>query len=151
MLSHSQSGAQLARYLLDKSEHYIPHIRAIAFTDSTHNIQWAKKQNKDSLKELLESERSVYFKCSKEGNNDPLLHPLSSVGEAVDTDDFWKHRFGNIKTLCAGTTEHSLTNWFARCHIWDHFDRYLAAKDVEADGNDDNDDDSNGSAIRAKK
>jgi len=142
VLSHSQSGAQLARYLLDKSEHYIPHIRAIAFTDSTHNIQWAKSQNKDSLKELLESDNCVYFKCSKDNSSDELLDPLPSVGEPVDTDDFWKHRFGNIKTFCAGTSEHSLTNWFARCHIWDHFDKHLPRVMSKPSSLDDEDDDS---------
>ncbi|KAG7365307.1 hypothetical protein IV203_038510 [Nitzschia inconspicua] len=125
VLSHSQSGAQLARYLLDKSEHYIPHIRAVAFTDSTHNIQWAKSKNVAGLREFLESDDCIYFKCSKDSNNDPILNPLSSVGKEVETDDFWKHRFGNIKTLCAGTSEHALTNWFARCHIWEHFDKRL--------------------------
>lgn len=125
VLSHSQSGAQLARYLLDKSKHYIPHIRAVAFTDSTHNIQWAKTKDVAGLKEFLESEDCIYFKCSKNDSNDPLLNPLSSVGTEVETDDFWKHRFGNIKTVCAGTSEHSLTNWFARCHIWEHFDQRL--------------------------
>ena len=125
VLSHSQSGAQLIRYLLTKSEWYLPRIRAIAFTDSTHNIQWTKRNNQEALKKLLESDECVYFKRSDQ-NIDHILNPLSSIGEVVDTDKFWKHRFGKIKTLCAGTSEHSLTNWFARYHIWDHFDRYLA-------------------------
>jgi hypothetical protein len=128
VLSHSQSGAQLARYLLDKAEFYIPHLRAVAFTDSTHNIQWAKTKNFHELKDFLESDDCVYFRCSKGHSNDPLLNPLTSLGEEVDTDDFWKHRFGNIRTLCAGTSEHSLTNWFARCHIWEHFDSRLSAR-----------------------
>jgi hypothetical protein len=124
VLSHSQSGAQFARYLLDKSEHYVPHIRAIAFTDSTHNIQWAKERK--DLHQLLESDSCVYFKCSKESEfNDDTLDPLDSAGKEVDTDTFWQHRFGRISTRCAGTTEHSLTNWFARQHIWEHFDQFL--------------------------
>lgn len=122
VLSHSQSGAQFTRYLLDKSEFYVPHIRAVAFTDSTHNVQWAKK--KEDLRHLLESGSCVYFKCASDSNNHGLK-PLATIGEAVDTDEFWIHRFGTIKTLCAGTSEHSLTNWFARCLIWDHFDQYL--------------------------
>jgi hypothetical protein len=123
VLSHSQSGAQLARYLLDKSKHYVPHIRAVVFTDSTHNIQWAR-QDKD-LERLLESEKSLYFKVSKERSETSLLTPLESLGSEVDTDHFWQHRFGRISTRCAGTNEHSLTNWFARHHIWDHFDSHL--------------------------
>jgi hypothetical protein len=122
VLSHSQSGAQFARYLLEKSNHYVPHIRAVAFTDSTHNIQWAR-ENKD-LHQLLQSDNCVYFKCSKDSPKE-VLAPLETTGEDVETDHFWEHRFGTIKTKCAGTTEHSLTNWFVHSHIWDHFDQFL--------------------------
>ena len=125
VLSHSQSGAQLARYLLEKSELYLPHIRAVAFTDSTHNIQWAR-ENKD-LHQMLQSDTCVYFKCSKEHSED-RMKPLDSLGSEVETDQYWQHRFGNIRTRCAGTSEHSLTNWFARYHIWDHFDSFLRAR-----------------------
>lgn len=128
VLSHSQSGAQFARYLLEKSNHYVPHIRAVAFTDSTHNIQWAR-ENKD-LHQLLQSDNCVYFKCSKEEAPKEVLSPLETTGEDVETDHFWEHRFGRIKTKCAGTTEHSLTNWFARTHIWDHFDHFLHNKET---------------------
>jgi hypothetical protein len=121
VLSHSQSGAQFARYLLEKSQHYVPHIRAVAFTDSTHNIQWAR-ENKD-LHQLLQSETCAYWRCSKEPSD--LLTPLDSLGKEVETDKFWEHRFGQISTRCAGTSEHSLTNWFARYHIWEHFDAFL--------------------------
>eukprot|EP00934_Nitzschia_sp_Nitz4_P003028 Nitzschia sp. Nitz4//scaffold128_size63911//15428//17065//NITZ4_006216-RA/size63911-processed-gene-0.110-mRNA-1//1//CDS//3329534823//3018//frame0 len=121
VLSHSQSGAQFARYLLEKSSHYVPHIRAVAFTDSTHNIQWARQN--DDLRQLLESDKSVYFKRANE-EKEEVLEPLDSTGKHVDTDHFWEHRFGRIKTRCAGTAEHSLTNWFARNHIWDHFDQF---------------------------
>lgn len=123
VLSHSQSGAQLARYLLDKSKHYVPHIRAVVFTDSTHNIEWAR-QDKE-LHQLLESDRSVYFKVSKKGRERSLLTPLDTLGTEVATDSTWHHRFGRISTRCAGTAEHSLTNWFARNHIWEHFDLQL--------------------------
>jgi hypothetical protein len=131
VLSHSQSGAQLARYLLEKSKHYLPHIRAVAFTDSTHNIQWARAN--EDLHNLLQSPNCVYFKSSKEEtysyNNTTtsqgLLEPLQTVGEEIQTDSFWQHRFGKITTRCAGTSEHSLTNWFAQTQIWDHFDSHL--------------------------
>jgi hypothetical protein len=137
VLSHSQSGAQLTRYLLDKSEHYLPHIRAVAFTDSTHNIQWFR--NHEGLDNLLQSPKSVYYKCAKESperyipkestmtttTTEPALVALKTVGAEINTDSFWEHRFGKIKTLCAGTTEHSLTNWFAHSHIWEHFDLHL--------------------------
>eukprot|EP00980_Cylindrotheca_fusiformis_P006259 scaffold1340_cov122-Cylindrotheca_fusiformis.AAC.2 len=135
VLSHSQSGAQFARYLLDKSKHYLPHIRAVAFTDSNHNIQWAR-QDKE-LQQLLQSEKSVYFKVSKEASssNDSLSSslspPLNSVGTELETDNHWQHRFGQISTRCAGTADHSLTNWFARSHIWEHFDRQLLLQNQE--------------------
>ena len=64
VLSHSQSGAQFVRHLLNKAECYLPHIGAIAFTDSTHNIQWTKRNNQEALKNLLECEKSLYFKRS---------------------------------------------------------------------------------------
>jgi hypothetical protein len=124
VLSHSQSGAQFVRYLLNKSDRFLPHIRAIAFTDSTHNIQWTKTTNQEGLRNLLESDKCVYFKRSDESTNH-ILAPLASIGRVVDTDDFWKHRFGKIKTLCAGTSEHSLTNYFANELIWAHFVKYL--------------------------
>lgn len=119
VLSHSASGAQFQRYLLDKYEHYVHHIRAICFTDSTHNIQWTKGKNE--LKELFESDRSVYFKSAKE-KNDPILNPLRTLGNKLETDGFWHHRFGSIKTVCAGTSEHGLTNFFAQSEMWKHFD-----------------------------
>ena len=130
VLSHSHSGAQFVRYLLNKSDRYLPHIRAIAFTDSTHNIQWTKTTNQEGLRHLLESDKCVYFKRSDEGTKQ-ILAPLTSIGKVINTDDFWKHRFGKIKTLCAGTSEHSLTNYFAKCLIWAHFDKYLPSTEIE--------------------
>ena len=124
VLSHSQSGAQLVRYLLHKADSYLARISAIAFTDSTHNIQWAKKQNIIGLEELLESEKSTYFKRTDDIVEYPFK-PFKTIGNRVDTDQFWEHRFGKIQTMCAGTSEHSLVNWFARNHIWDHFDQIL--------------------------
>ena len=131
VLSHSQSGAQFVRHLLNKAECYLPHIGAIAFTDSTHNIQWTKRNNLEALKNLLECEKSLYFRRSDK-TADYILNPFSSIGQVVDTDEFWKHRFGKIKTLCAGTSEHSLTNWFVRSHVWDHFDRFLVSNAPDA-------------------
>lgn len=123
VLSHSQSGAQFARYLLEKSNLYVPHIRAVAFTDSTHNIQWTR--DKKDLHSLLQSDKSVYFKVSNESPGGSVLKPLKTAGEVLNTDHFWEHRFGDVETRCAGTAEHSLTNWFARHHIWKHFDTFL--------------------------
>ncbi len=126
VLSHSQSGAQFVRYLLTKADSYLSKIAAIAFTDSTHNIQWAKRQEQTGLEELLECDRTVYFKRTDDIVQ-YILKPFESAGKPVDTDMFWEHRFGKIQTRCAGTSEHSLVNWFARDHIWEHFDRFLLA------------------------
>ena len=38
-----------------------------------------------------------------------------------------------VTAFWAGTNEHSLTNWHAHHKIWEHFDRYLGAKDVDDD------------------
>jgi len=123
ILSHSASGAQLARYLLEKSQHYLPHIRAIAFTDATHNIQWARQRGNHHLVDLLQSPACIYFRCA---GSDITKH---HAGEEAPTDNFWKHRFGNIRTCWAGTKEHSLTNWFAHTYIWEHFDKFLPLDD----------------------
>jgi hypothetical protein len=127
VLSHSASGGHLVRYLLDKTDHYLPNIRAIAFTDSTHNFQWAKNHGNIDLHNLLESPKCVYFRSSQsrqemDSNSHWYLH---SPGEPIRTDTYWQHRFGKIKTFWAGTNEHSLTNWFAHDKIWQHFDDHL--------------------------
>ena len=120
ILSHSASGSHLCRYLLEKSEYYLPHLRAIAFTDSTHNVQWARQKNNHELLKMLESPACVYFRCASTENEANF-----KAGDKAPCDNFWKHRFGNIQTYWAGTKEHSLTNWFAHAHIWEHFDRFL--------------------------
>ena len=43
-------------------------------------------------------------------------------GDCVQTDQWWHHRFGKVKTLWAGTTEHSLSNWYGHPLIFKHFD-----------------------------
>ena len=128
ILSHSASGGQLARYLLDKSDAYLPHVKAIAFTDSTHNIQWAKTHQNEQLYSKLESPECVYFRCASVRSEDTREWHLDPPGKAVQTDSFWKRRFGNIKTYSAGTKEHSLTNWYAHSKIWEHFDHHLDEK-----------------------
>jgi hypothetical protein len=67
----------------------------------------------------------VYFKTSKENSKD-WLKRLDTLGKEVETDYFWEHQFGKIRTLCAGTAEHSLRNWFVHQHIWEHCDYFLS-------------------------
>ena len=131
ILSHSASGGHLVRYFLDKCHtRYIRNVRAIAFTDSTHSIQWAKSTDQAYLYDLLQSLYCIYFRCSSstrdtiagDGDSKWYLHP---AGEVVQTDSFWRHRFGAVRTVWAGTNEHSQTNWFAHAKIWEHFDQFL--------------------------
>lgn len=120
-LCHSASGGHMARHLLDAPDERIRNIRAIALTDSTHSVQWAKKNT--TLLDLLQSPKCVYFRSSREQDGvDENKWYLHAAGEPVQTDSFWIHRFGTIRTLWAGTNEHSLTNWFAHSKIWQHYD-----------------------------
>jgi hypothetical protein len=130
VVSHSASGGHMARYFLDKSESaYLRNIRAIAFTDSTHSIQWAKAPQQRYLYDLLQSAQCIYFRCSSSARDtisgDGTKWYLHPSGELVQTDSFWKHRFGSIRTVWAGTNEHSMTNWFSHAKIWEHFDYFL--------------------------
>jgi hypothetical protein len=129
-VSHSASGGHMVRYFLDKSESvFLRNIRAIAFTDSTHSIQWAKGSHQQYLYELLQSAQCTYFRCSSSARDtisgDGTKWYLHPAGEWVQTDSFWKHRFGSIRTVWAGTNEHSMTNWFSHAKIWEHFDNFL--------------------------
>jgi hypothetical protein len=129
VLSHSASGGHMARYFLDRcNSAFLRNIRAVAFTDSTHSIQWAKTEERRRLYDLLQGDQCVYFRCSRPGDgvagdgNKWYLHP---AGGEVQTDTFWQHRFGKIRTLWAGTNEHSLANWHAHAKIMEHFDSFL--------------------------
>lgn len=120
VLAHSQGGAQLVRYLMEKEKSFlIPKFTSIAFTDSTHNIQWVKENQ--SMSTLLGSANCLYLKSSNPYYDDDWDKRVA--GEIVETDHYWEHRFGKIRTLWAGTKEHSLTNWEARNCIWDHFNK----------------------------
>jgi len=172
ILAHSASGGQLVRHLRQDPA-LLPSIKAIAFTDSTHNVQWCKHD--PHLKEMLESKNCVYLRSNEvrsggshvrvssrgkeiggacaaaamaasssssslsltsslrgEGNNftASVLHKdPKSAGKPAETDHFWEHRFGKIKTLWAGTAEHSLSNWAGHEQIWDHFDEHATDND----------------------
>ncbi|CAB9530885.1 Mpv17 / PMP22 family [Seminavis robusta] len=98
-------------------------ISAVAFTDSNHNINWTKRH--PDLTEMLTGPKSLYIKSHK------VHEKAKSLGEKHHDCQFWKHRFGDIKTLWAGTHEHALTNYTARAHIWEHFDVCLEAEDQQ--------------------
>ena len=192
VLAHSASGAQFVRYLRDYSpsrhqaqqcqpgeddddEDNLPitsalisRIRAVAFTDSTHNIQWTKKDSAHKhLEDMLEGSASLYVRVEPEGSgglgvapssaakisirktpkkskcsheeeeeesededdDDPAsirqaVVPRDTAGKDADTDQYWNHRFGSVRTVWAGTADHSLTNWAAQDSIWQHFDHH---------------------------
>jgi hypothetical protein len=79
---------------------------------------------------MLQSDRCVYFRCANPRDSQWYIH---AAGDPVQTDNFWKHRFGSIRTLWAGTDEHSLTNWFAHAKIWEHFDGFLQNISIDSE------------------
>ena len=120
ILAHSAAGGQLVRYLLEqqKDTPLLSRIRCLAFTDSTHSIQWLKKH--PHISSLIQSSNAVYVRSSNKMRDDDW--DKVTAGDVCPKDHFWSHRFGEIKTIWAGTTEHSLTNWTAHKPIWDHVD-----------------------------
>ena len=147
VLAHSMAGSQLVRYLLRKSEQeqqhagdentnanrgedddqqqlqqqqqeniadrYLSQINSVAFTDSNHNINWVKKKLPNVCR-FLQSPKCLYIKSHKVHEKQKYL------GELHHDCEYWKHRFGTIKTIWAGTKEHALTNYTSRHHILDH-------------------------------
>jgi len=123
VVAHSASGGYLTRHLLT-SPHLLPRIQAIAFTDSTHNIQWTK--HNPTLQSKLQDSSSLYLR-SNDVRSLGGKEPPKQTGSKADTDSFWRHRFGSIRTLWAGTNDHSLMHWSAHDVIWGHFDRHCAS------------------------
>mmetsp|Transcript_27507 Transcript_27507/g.40419 ORF Transcript_27507/g.40419 Transcript_27507/m.40419 type:complete len:596 (-) Transcript_27507:385-2172(-) len=129
--AHSMAGAQVVRYLLEEEKAGIPssgilhRLVAVAFSDSTHNIQWTKNANTLApvLGRILDSDKCLYVRSSnKLRDNDWQSH---ESGQTVATTTHWQHRFGQVRTVWAGTTEHSLSDWHGRFTIWEHFEQQL--------------------------
>ena len=132
VLAHSAAGGQLVRYLLDKNQSaLLPRIRSITFTDSTHSVQWLKKH--PHISSFIQSSKALYVRSANPMRDDGWEN--AKPGDECDKDHFWSHRFGQIKTVWAGTTDHSLTNWAARASIWEHFDKSAAHEKAENSGN----------------
>ena len=161
VVAHSMAGAQLVRFLhkhesslhgtkeqstMSKGESkdaaassssssdsdtqsFLRKIKAVAFTDSNHNINWTK--NTPSVTNLLVGPSCLYIKSHK------IHDEPKALGEPHHDCEFWRHRFGAIKTMWAGTHEHALTNYTARYHIWDHFDEFLHPEQGNEAGSDD--------------
>ena len=123
VLAHSASGNQFAKYLMNQGKHHIlSRIQSVAFTDSTHNVQWLLKEKEhEIIAQFFQSPASLYIRSSNEYRDDDW--EKHKQGDHCETDKYWTRRFGGIKTIWAGTTDHSLTNWTSHSHIWDHFDR----------------------------
>jgi hypothetical protein len=125
VLAHSAAGGQLVRYLLDKNQGtLLPRIRSITFTDSTHSVQWLKEH--PHISSLIQSSKALYVRSANPMRDDGWEN--AKPGDECAKDHFWSHRFGQIKTVWAGTTDHSLTNWAARAPIWEHFDKNAGDK-----------------------
>lgn len=134
VLAHSRGGARFVRYLLDRESEgksgFLSRLCAVAFTDSTHDIRIAKRYPK--IYQFLQSPACVYFKCGRPGSSrfdfdygvakGDIIDDGAWAGDPAETDSFWRQRFGDIETLWAGTTVHSMVNWPARRFIWNHFD-----------------------------
>ena len=122
VLAHSAAGGQLVRYLLKQQQidaPLLPRIRCITFTDSTHSVQWVK--NHPNISSLIQSSRSLYVRSANPMRDDDWEN--AAPGDECPSDHFWSHRFGSIRTVWAGTTEHSLSNWTSHRVIWDHVDK----------------------------
>jgi len=128
ILAHSASGGKLVVSLLEgKARQYLlPRIGGIVFTDSTHNIQWCSGVQR--VWDLLES-KCLYVR-SNEVRSSPWQDgdETRQAGEEVNVDTFWEHRFGAIKTVWAGTADHSLMNVTSADVIWRFFDEAHSKK-----------------------
>lgn len=133
VLAHSQAGAQLVRHLQEHAIHTEEDegvaseavtkyaIEAVAFTDSTHNVQWTK--NNPALQQLLtDARRSIYLKSAHGLHDDARFALAEAAGRLVEPTEHWRHRFGTVPTMWAGTAIHELVNWTGRHCIWNHFD-----------------------------
>lgn len=146
VLAHSMAGSQLVRFLHNKTTtssfrkdqlngaitansaagfSFLKQIKAVAFTDSNHNINWTK--DNPPVTDLLVGPSSLYIKSHRVHEDAKIL------GQAHHDCHYWKRRFGDIKTIWAGTNEHALTNFAARKYIWDHFDDFLDEEEKEDD------------------
>jgi hypothetical protein len=133
ILAHSASGSQLARYLLQTNGDnlLLSRIKSIAFTDSNHSIQWLKHHS--HISSLFQSSAALYVRSSNPCRDDGWER--HKCGDIVDTwrDEHWLHRFGQVPTIWAGTTDHSLTNYTSHSFIWEHFDKCKYCEDRVVD------------------
>lgn len=138
LLAHSAAGGYLVQYLLQGKfrQELLSSIQRLAFTDSTHNVQWARDD--PPVERFLQSQRVLYIRnCSENPSDTFSKHKHKKTGELHEGDKWWQRRFGNIRTVWAGTTSHSAMCWVARHVIWDFFNEIKAveAEPVELEEN----------------
>jgi hypothetical protein len=120
-LCHSASGGYLVRYLLQQDRPFQRRVKAIAFADSTHRLSWAAEDN--YIYDMLQSNRVLYIRNNSLGRDYPFpSHQQPKPGQVAEVDHWWTHRYGNLRTVWAGTSDHSLVCWAARKVIWSFFD-----------------------------
>jgi len=126
VLAHSASGSHLAQHLMHDGSYIMRSLRAVVFTDSNHSVQWFKKHREVSS--FFQSPSSLYIRTANEYRDCDWEKGV--LGELCKTDQVWKHRFGDIRTIWAGTKDHSLGNWTAHSFIWEHFDKHLGCNET---------------------
>jgi hypothetical protein len=126
ILAHSAAGGFLVRYLVtgERRQDLLSRIQSIAFTDSTHRLAWARSE--PIVHGLLQSPKCLYVRNNSLGSDFPhIAHKQPEAGRDADCDEWWRGRFGSLKTVWAGTEDHSLVFWTARHVIWTLFDQNL--------------------------
>ena len=140
-LCHSAAGGNLVQYLLRTTttsrtpSFSLDQIRALVFTDSTHDLQWLSLQKNPNMVAFLQSPTCLYIRNNREHVGDTFgpNHKHQAAGDPYNTsrDQHWKKRFGDIRTVYAGTTDHSLMCYQARHVIWEFFDSKLPGIETE--------------------
>ena len=88
-----------------------------------------KKNYYGKIAELIQCNKSsLYVRSADKYRDEGWEHKVAgdfcfNGSTPSKGNPFWVHRFGTVHTVWAGTSEHSLSNWTARCHIWEHFDK----------------------------
>ena len=140
-LCHSAAGGNFVLHLLQQCQQQqtqnnihirLDQIQALVFTDSTHDLQWLSLQNNLHVTNFLQSPTCLYIRNNREHPGDTFgpNHKTKPAGEPFDCRDAkhgmdrnqrWVQRFGSIRTVYAGTMDHSLMCWQSRHVIWDFF------------------------------
>jgi hypothetical protein len=116
VLAHSAADGYLVRYLLlgQARNTLLENIRALVFTDSTHNLPWARETPK--LFRFLQSQDCLYIRKTKVHVSETFGdHKDRKLGHEVEGDIWWRRRFGEIRTVCGQEPQntHSFVGWLA--------------------------------------